>query len=184
MSDIQPLIPGQKTPELTLPLIGGGQVSLAQENPENFTLLVFYRGLHCPICSRYLGDLNKRTEEFEKRGVSIIVASSDTQERAEQAKSDWQLDRLRIAYGLNLRKAREFGLYISKGIGKTSSGFEEPELFSEPGLFLVRPNGELFFGTVQTMPFARPSFAEILPALDFVLARNYPGRGEVTQLSS
>lgn len=182
MSDIQPLIPGQMMPELSLQLAGGGQFSLADESPENFTLLVLYRGLHCPICSRYLGDLSKRVEEFEKRGVSIIVGSSDTQERAEQAKTEWKLDNLRIAYGLDLPKARELGLYISKGIGKTSSGFEEPALFSEPGLFLIRPNGELFFVTVQSMPFARPSFAELLPALDFVIARNYPGRGEVVTL--
>ena len=58
-------------------------------------------------------------------------------------------------------------------------GFEEPALFSEPGLFLVRPDGTLYFGTVQTMPFARPNFREILGALDFVLAKGYPARGEI-----
>ena len=56
---------------------------------------------------------------------------------------------------------------------------EEPPLFSEPGLFLVRPDGTLYFGSVQTMPFARPSFAEIQGALDFVLANDYPARGEI-----
>ena len=38
----------------------------------------------------------------------------------------------------------------------------------------------LYFGTVQTMPFARPHFADILGALDFVIAKSYPARGEVT----
>jgi len=28
------------------------------------------------------------------------------------------------------------------------------------------------------MPFARPHFAEILSALDFVVKNNYPARGE------
>jgi len=32
---------------------------------------------------------------------------------------------------------------------------------------------------VQTMPFARPQFDDILKALDVVLARTYPARGEV-----
>lgn len=36
-----------------------------------------------------------------------------------------------------------------------------------------------YFGTVQTMPFARPAFDQILGALDFVIAKNYPARGEV-----
>jgi hypothetical protein len=59
-----------------------------------------------------------------------------------------------------------------------STGFEEPALFAEPGIFLVRPDGTLYFGTVQTMPFARPHFADILPAIDFVVKNDYPARGE------
>jgi hypothetical protein len=30
------------------------------------------------------------------------------------------------------------------------------------------------------MPFARPHFDDILTALDFVIAKDYPARGEVT----
>ena len=44
----------------------------------------------------------------------------------------------------------------------------------------MRPDGTLYFGTVQTMPFARPSFDDVLMALDFVLKNDYPARGEVT----
>jgi peroxiredoxin len=180
MTAISPLFPRQPVPDLELPLVGGGTVSLAEQNPENFTMLVVYRGLHCPICSMYLGDLNRRTHEFAERGVKIVVASSDGEERAAEAKEKWGLDKLDIAYGLSLEKGREFGLYVSSGIGTTSSGYEEPEKFVEPGLFLIRPDGTLYFGTVQTMPFARPAFADILKALDFVLAKGYPARGEVT----
>ena len=64
----------------------------------------------------------------------------------------------------------------------TSAGVEEPALFSEPGLFLVRPDGILYFASVQTMPFARPHFSDILAALDFVIAKDYPARGEVVNL--
>jgi hypothetical protein len=31
------------------------------------------------------------------------------------------------------------------------------------------------------MPFARPGFAELLKAIDFVLQKNYPARGEVAE---
>ena len=64
----------------------------------------------------------------------------------------------------------------------SSAGVEEPALFSEPGLFLIRPDRTLYFASVQTMPFARPHFADILAALDFVIAKNYPARGEVVNL--
>ncbi|MDZ7857087.1 hypothetical protein [Sphaerotilus sp.] len=65
--------------------------------------------------------------------------------------------------------------------GKTSIGIEEPALFSEPGVFLVRPDGTLYYyGEVQTMPFARPQFQDLLGAIDFALAKDYPARGEFT----
>ncbi len=174
-----PLIPRQPVPDLSLPLAGGGTYSLAEQAPKNFTLVVFYRGLHCPVCSAYLGDLNRKVAEFQKRGVKILVASSDGEQRAVEAKEKWGLDALDIAYGLSLDDAQKWGLYISAGIGETSIGIEEPALFSEPGLFIIRPDGTLYFGSVQTMPFARPAFGDILKALDFAIGRDYPARGEV-----
>ena len=85
---------------------------------------------------------------------------------------------LPIGYGLPLDKAREWGLYVSTSRGMTSIGIEEPALFSEPGVFLVRPDGTLYWAIVQTMPFARPHFREMLGAIDFVVAKDYPARGE------
>ena len=87
---------------------------------------------------------------------------------------------LRMAYGLPLSVARAWGLYISQGIGKTSIGIEEPTLFAEPGVFLVRPDLTLYYGAVQTMPFARPSFTDLMLAIDFAIGKNYPARGEYT----
>ena len=180
MTPIQPLMPRRKVPSLEVATVGGGMWDLASSTPEHFTLVVFYRGLHCPICATYLGDLEKKLGEFEKRGVDVVVISSDTEERAEEAKKAWGLDNLTVGYGLTLDKAREWGLYISSSRGKTSTGVLEPDLFSEPALYLVRPDGTLYFGSVQTMPFARPNFREVLGALDFVIAKDYPARGEVT----
>lgn len=87
---------------------------------------------------------------------------------------------VKVGYGLSLKTAKEWGLYISASRGKTSIGIEEPALFSEPGVFLVRPDGTLYYGAVQTMPFARPPFQDLLGAIDFAVAKDYPARGEFT----
>ena len=176
MSTINPLIPQQPAPALEVPTVGGGTWSLADQNPENFTMIVFYRGLHCPICKMYLGGLNQLAGD---KGVNVVVISSDVEERAAEAKESWGLDNLTVGYGLDLDTARDWGLYISAGKGVSGAGIEEPALFSEPGLFLVKPDNSVYFVTTQTMPFARPAFAELLKGLDFVIAKNYPGRGEV-----
>ena len=172
------LMPNKPVPGLVLSMVGGGQFSLAKEKPQRFTMIVFYRGLHCPVCRRYLSELESLLPEFEKRGVSVLAASSDAQDRAAQAKSGWGLPNLRIGCGLSIEEARKWGLYVSRSKGATSIGVVEPDLFSEPGLFIVRPDGLLYWGTTSTMPFARPHFDEILQSLDFVIAKDYPARGD------
>jgi peroxiredoxin len=172
------LMPRQAVPALTLPLVGGDQFDLAAEQPENFTLVVFYRGLHCPICAKYLIELARLADDFAQRGVGIVAISSDTEARAAKMDEKVGAGALRFGHSLSLQSARDWGLYLSTSRGTTSIGLEEPALFSEPGVFLVRPDGTLFYGAVQTMPFARPLFSEMLGAIDFTLANNYPARGE------
>ena len=172
------LMPRKPVPSLDFDTVGGGRWSLAAQKPQNFTMVVFYRGLHCPICRRYTSELNGMIEEFDKRGVSTVITSNDTLERAAEAKEKWGLPGLTVGYGVPLEKSREWGLYVSTSRGMTSAGIEEPPLFAEPGLFLVKPDGTLYWGSVATMPFARPHFPEIASAIDFVLSKNYPARGE------
>jgi peroxiredoxin len=181
MSDLVALLPRQSAPTLEVPLAASSDAmfSLGKETPANFTLVLFYRGYHCPICRTQLKDLESKLPEFDKRGVSVVAISSDTQERAEKMKAEWQLPELRVGHSLDLKTARHWGLYVSAGRGPTSIGVEEPKLFSEPGLFLVRPDRTVYFVSVQSMPFARPHFADILGAIDFVVLKSYPARGEI-----
>lgn len=172
------LMPRRPVPALSVPTLSHGHYLLASDVPANFSLVVFYRGLHCPVCLKYLLELARLQPEFDARGVRVIAISSDTRERAEAMADKLRSPALRIGYGLPLTTAREWGLYVSTSRGHTSIGIEEPVLFSEPGVFIVRPDGTLYYGAVQTMPFARPHFDELLAAIDFALAKNYPARGE------
>lgn len=173
-----PLMPRQPVPALDLPLANGGRFTLGGQPPATFDLLVFYRGLHCPICTKYLLELERLEPEFRQRGVSVLAISSDDEQRARQMADKVKAAGVKFAYGLGLPDARRWGLYISTSRGKTSAGIEEPPLFSEPGVFLVRPDGTLYYGAVQTMPFARPPFQDLLGAIDFAVAKDYPARGE------
>jgi len=172
------LMPRQKTPDLKLETINHGTFDLSSESSERGTVICFYRGLHCPICANYLTDLEKHVDEFTERGVGVIAVSSDVKDRAESMAEKINASKLRIGYGLELPKAKEWGLYISTSVGKTSIGIEEPKLFAEPGLFMVSPEQALYYGSVQTMPFVRPHFSELVGALDFAIPNNYPARGE------
>lgn len=172
------LMPRQSVPALQVPTLAHGNFVLKDDAAQNFTLVVFYRGLHCPICLKYLLELGRLQTEFATRGVKVIALSSDTAERAQAMADKLKAPALRIGHSLDLAAARDWGLYISTSRGVTSIGIEEPALFSEPAVYIVRPDGTLYYGAVQTMPFARPHFDDLLGALDFALAKDYPARGE------
>lgn len=172
------LVPRQKTPNLSVPTLGGETFDLATEKSERGIVICFYRGLHCPICATYLKELEKQTPAFAERGVTTIAISTDGQNRTQQMADKIEAKVLRFGYDLSLQTARDWGLYISTSRGKTSIGIEEPALFSEPGLFMVTPEQTLYYGSVQTMPFVRPHFSELVAALDFAIKNNYPARGE------
>jgi peroxiredoxin len=154
------LLPRTKVPALSVPTVAGRTWVLSEQKPQRFTLIVFYRGLHCPVCRGYLGELVELLPEFRARGVEVVAVSSDVEERARRTAAEWQLGDLTVGYGLGLDAARTWGLFISTSRGMTSAGIEEPAQFSEPGVFLVRSDGTLYWSIIQTMPFARPHFRE------------------------
>jgi peroxiredoxin len=174
------LLPRQRTPDLALPTLDHGAFDLSTDGSERGTVICFYRGLHCPACATYLTEFQNRVADFTDRGVTTIAVSPDGEKRARAMAEKIGADTLRFAYDLPLSKAREWGLYISTSRGKTSIGIKEPALFSEPVLFMVTPDQTLYYGSVQTMPFVRPHFSELVGALDFAIKNNYPARGEYT----
>ena len=166
------LIPDMQAPELLLPLVGGGSWVLSKQTPQHFTMVIFYRGLHCPVCKNYLGTLNSMMDQISELGCSVVVASMDTRDRAEQAKADWGLDKVDVAYGLDMETAKKWGLYISTSIKEA-----ENDIFSEPGLMWIRADGRLYLIDIANMPWARPDLETLMPKAKFAVENNYPARG-------
>lgn len=172
MTTPTPLMPRERVPALDLPMVGGGRYVLGAKPAQRFDLLVFYRGLHCPVCTKYLTELERLAPEFEKRGVRSVAISADNSESAMEMAEKVKASLVSFAFDLPLSVARAWGLYLSTG----REG--EPALFNEPGVFLVRPDETLYYGATQTMPFARPAFSDLLGAVDYAIAKDYPARGE------
>lgn len=166
--------PGAKSPELTVPLVGGGTWSLRDQSPRNFTMLAFYRGLHCPACRGQLRELQERFKELQGLGVDPIAISADSRDRSERARADWGLTDLPVGYDLPVAAMREWGLFVSE-----AANAQEPGHFNEPGLFLVRPDQELYYAAIVNMPFGRPPLGELIGGMTFVLQNDYPARGNV-----
>jgi peroxiredoxin len=83
-------MPTRPAPRLDVPVVGGNRFVLSEQEPDRFALLVFYRGLHCPVCNSYLQELEGVLDDFAGQGADVVVAvSMDDAETAEQTVQDW-----------------------------------------------------------------------------------------------
>jgi alkyl hydroperoxide reductase subunit AhpC len=178
--------PNEPAPALSVATLSGKPFTLSANKPAKFTIVVFYRGSHCPICTGYLKELEEGYEEAKKRGIDLIAISMDSKDRALKqeaavieslGKKEGEKLTLPIGYGLPEEVARSWGLYISPGRPGTS----EPAVFSEPALFVLKPDSSVYFISIQNAPFARPNLMHLLGGLDYVVANDYPTRGTLTK---
>ncbi len=168
-----PPVPTQPAPSLEVDLVGGGRFVLADSTPKNFTLVVFYRGLHCPISRGFLAQLDRALGELAGLGVEVVAVSGDDEDRANQSVVEWGIEHLRVGYGHSVSSMREWGLFVSKGIKDP-----EPDYSGEPGVFLIKPDGTVFMVALNSMPAARPRIEDLVGAIRFFVERDYPARGD------
>jgi hypothetical protein len=83
----------------------------------------------------------------------------------------------------NLRKSlpeklfrRSPGPYISE----PRPPRETDRPFSEPGLFVINPQGQVQIVDISNAPFARPDLTGILNGVKFVREKDYPIRGTLS----
>jgi peroxiredoxin len=164
--------PGTDFPRIALPTIAGGSVMLGQPTSDRSQLIVVYRGLHCPICKKYLCQLNGMKSDFEAMGVEVVALSTDPKDKAEKFAEEAHLD-ITVAYGLSIGQARELGLFISTPL----SDQETDAPFAEPGVFFVRSDGSLHFSDVASAPFCRPDLDMIRRGVSYISEKGYPPRG-------
>jgi peroxiredoxin len=166
----QKLQAGSDMPKITLPRVGGGEVSTA--TGDRWKMVVVYRGKHCPICKTYLKTLDGLLDDFNKIDTDVIAISGDPQDRAESDVKDenWRFD---TGYGLAPDQMRDLGLYISE----PRSPEETDRPFPEPGLFVINPEGKVHIVDVSNAPFARPDLNTLVKGLTFIQQKQYPIRG-------
>ncbi|PZX15733.1 peroxiredoxin [Palleronia aestuarii] len=165
-------MPDETAPDLKVPLIIGTDWELSTQSPDAFTMIVVYRGLHCPICKSYLQELKSHFDDFVAKGFSVITISMDGKEKAQKAYDDWGLDNIPMGFDLSEEQAKAWGLYLSSSIQES-----ETDTFAEPAVFWVRPDGRLYLSNIANMPFARPDLGLLLKSADTVAEKDYPARG-------
>ena len=163
-------VAGAPMPVLTLPRVGGGEVAIGSAS--GWQIVFVYRGKHCPLCRRYLGELKAQLEPFRALGLEVVAVSADTREKAEAevGEEGWTFP---VGYDLTMEQMRRLGVYISE----PRSPLETDRPFAEPGLFVVNPDHRMQIIDVSNAPASRPALAILLLGLQFTMKNDLPVRG-------
>ncbi len=167
------LAAGTPFPKTDLARLGGGTLTLgAPQGGRDWQFVVIYRGLHCPLCKKYLAQLEEMQGQFHDQGVDVVIASGDPEEKA-RAMADEFAPTLPMGYGLSIAQMMALGLYVSD----PSSPKETDRPFAEPGLFVINDQGTIQMVDVSNAPFLRPDLDKVLSGITFIRANDYPIRG-------
>ena len=166
------ITPAGDTPDLEFPMMDGSTFSPADAEIDRLLMVVVYRGLHCPVCKKYLQQLQGLMSRYQELGVSVVTVSADPEARARKSRMDWDVDQLQIGYGLTEQQMRDWDLYISTAIKEA-----ETPVFAEPALFLFKPDKSLYFSALNSMPFGRPELEKLAGSIEWLLENDYPARG-------
>jgi len=171
----QKLHAGSQFPELFSTLLTGDKVRLGTpKNEADWQLVIVYRGRHCPLCTRYLNQLEHYRNDLLAIGVDVVAVSGDN-----KAQLQSHLEQLEVSfplgYGLTLEQMETLGLFISD----PRSAQETDHPFAEPGLFVVNAFGEIQVIDVSNNPFVRPELQALVNGLSWIRnpENNYPIRG-------
>lgn len=169
------LIPGQIFPTFSLTSLNGETITCGKATKEGYWQAIFvYRGKHCPLCTKYLNNIEGYLPAFDELKIEVVAVSGDSLAQA-TAHSEALNVSFPIGYGLSLETMQALGLFIST----PRSEQETDHPFAEPGLFIVNDKGALAMVDLANVPFIRPELESLVMGLKFVKNpdNNYPIRG-------
>ena len=105
--------PGTQFTPVTVPQLGGGDLTLGTASDGyDWQLIVVYRGRHCPICTRYLSEIEAIVPELNSLGIEVVAVSADSAERATGQIADAGVT-FPVGHSLTVAQMTQLGLYIS-----------------------------------------------------------------------
>ncbi|MEO5595647.1 MAG: redoxin domain-containing protein [Lysobacteraceae bacterium] len=164
------LAAGSTFPQMSWPTVA--HTDYAPAARDGWRAVVVYRGKHCPLCRKYLVELQQLQARAHELGVDVVAVSADPRDRAAAQVAESGLT-FPVACELSVEQMKRLGLYVSA----PRSPEETDRPFAEPGLFVINPQGNLQIIDVSNAPFARPALAQVFDGIELIQTKDYPIRG-------
>ena len=140
----------------------------------DWKMVVVYRGWHCPLCTKYLNNLETHKQGLLDNGVDLIAISADTKSQLAGFMEKLEVS-FPICHGLTIGQMQERGLYRS--IPRSEKETDHP--FPEPGVFVINEKGQVQIADISNNPFVRPELEALVSGIAWIKdpENNYPIRG-------
>lgn len=164
--------PADPFPPIAFNMMSGGAERVA-DSLGKWVMLIVYRGDHCPRCKTYIARLHELEDAYSARGVEIRLATMDPEHIVSRTidENKWTLP---VAHSLSVEECQQLSLYLtdhepdSELVGKP---------YSEPGLYLINPEGLTQVIATSNSPSVRPDLEVVLDGIIGTQERNLPIRG-------
>ena len=170
------LVAGEIFPAITVKKLNGSETTTlgSPGNGCDWQLIIIYRGVHCPVCTQYLTELNDYVAAFKDINVDVIAVSGDDEQKATKHMQEVK-PLFDVAYGLTIDQMKTLGLYITDPRAQEKA--DQP--YSEPAVFAINDSGLLQLIDISNAPFIRPALPVLCKGIQFIRdpERDYPIRG-------
>ena len=145
----------EQASDMTLIRANGETFRLFDQPWDKETVLVVYRTIGCPVCRKYLKQLQDELPLLEQAGARVIAISADSAANVARMREEHQLT-FQMGGGLDRETAARYGLY-----------WNEQNAHAEPGLFILDRDNRFLYASVQSFPLGRVDVKEITRLVQF-----------------
>lgn len=151
-------------------------LSLYQQLEKGPVMLFFYRGYWCPVCNRYLNNIEDSLTDVRSRGVAIYGVSPELKEFTKETKeisgtsidlisdSSYTIqDKYQVRFATTERYQMRIQVGLMKSIAETNGGSNDLPV---PATFLIGKDRTIFYKQFDPNYRNRASIKEIIEALD------------------
>jgi len=139
-------------------------------------VVIFYRGEWCPVCNKYLSELNESLPEITEKGATVLVISPELLENAQKTQketksdfifvSDTSLQILKdydVLFDVTEKYQKKIKMFLRSDIAE-NNGKEKAQL-PIPATYIIGTNGKIIFKQFDYNYKNRASAEDILNIL-------------------
>jgi peroxiredoxin len=142
---------GDRFPVLSLPLVGGGTISLPDDLAGHVGVVLTYRGSWCPFCNAQLAAYQRASETLAELDVRVVALSADD-EQAGTGLVDKHRLTFPIAHSADPQTvARSLGTYLA----------DDASYLQSSG-FILAPDGTVITAVYSTEAIGRLVAADVI----------------------